>query len=776
MLKKRVSFFIKLVFIVSALLLLAVWALTYSMQDSIKQKIVSEIKGSINSDVYIEKVNLSFWKTFPSTSIELKNIVCNNSTNTDTLFEFSSIFLKINAPKLLRKKIEITQLAFFEGRTNILDGEEDKNYIIWSSKDTTSNQSVFAQTIKIEDVHLIYNNAKDIKSNVFLKALKATKMKDKILFSVESENRLTIFQGKSIKATQLIAEGEIKLKEGNVQKIKANTRLNNIPTQIEVEHKEKGLLLKATTREVEISDVLKEINTMASELNYKVSAQGSLTTEINISLMEEKTSFSVDFFTKNISLQEKIELNKMNFSGKIRASNFADKSTYALTFDTIWSQSDQNKVFGSFEVNNFEKPTYKCGVEFDFNANIIKGFLPASINKIEGNFLGKIKLDSEKKIIEGRVNSGETTMSLATLTTPLNIQKLIVGADQNKLDFNTLVLINKDTLQIEGKIKNLQDLYSYRPIFVTELNLEASAIYLSEIIKQNSDSDKINIQINLPPWIETYINASVSKITHKRLCFKEALGKIKIKDNRISCLDCSFNTMNGSVVSDFILEDNGRNLDLYVDAELNKIDIEKIFYDFSEFGQEYITSKHIKGKGTAKGTFKAQFNRDFQIIPNKVDLLADIMLENGELENFTPLYDLSKYINIEDLSHIYFSTLTNQIKIDKEIINIPIMKVESSALNLNMQGSHSFDNKIKYEVSLLFSEILFNKKKKDKKIIDNIIMSKNERGPSLHLTMTGDASSPEIKFTKIAFKENKNQLIEDTEKNPSNFIYEWDEK
>ena len=106
---------------------------------------------------------------------------------------------------------------------------------------------------------------------------------------------------------------------------------------------------------------------------------------------------------------------------------------------------------------------------------------------------------------------------MASLNHPINVHKVIVGASQNKLELNTLFFINKDTLQIEGQIKNLQELYNHKPKLVTQLNLQASAIHLSEIIKQSPGSDKINIQINLPPWIETYINASISKITHKRL-------------------------------------------------------------------------------------------------------------------------------------------------------------------------------------------------------------------------------------------------------------------
>ena len=214
----------------------------------------------------------------------------------------------------------------------------------------------------------------------------------------------------------------------------------------------------------------------------------------------------------------------------------------------------------------------------------------------------------------------------------------------------------------------------------------------------------------------------------------------------MSCLDCRFLSMGGSAITDFVLEDNGRSLDLNITAELKKVNINELFFSFKEFGQTYITSENLKGKGQATGTANVQFDRGLNVLADKIKLSAEVSVEKGELIKFEPLQHLSKFVDMEDLKHIYFSNLKNNIKVKNKVIQIPYMNVKSNALDLNMEGTHTFDNKINYKFSILLSELLFKKKKKDKTLLEHIVVSKEGKGPVVYLTMKGEAAHPEIKF------------------------------
>ena len=116
---------------------------------------------------------------------------------------------------------------------------------------------------------------------------------------------------------------------------------------------------------------------------------------------------------------------------------------------------------------------------------------------------------------------------------------------------------------------------------------------------------------------------------------------------------------------------------------------------------------------------------------------------------------MSSYVSIEELKHVTFSTLENTIDISNEIINVPTMEIKSSALSLLISGTHSFEQEINYEVTLLLSELIsdsfrkkntqitaFGEEKKDGKIFNTI-----------YFKMTGNTDNPKISLNKIRFME-----------------------
>jgi len=150
--------------------------------------------------------------------------------------------------------------------------------------------------------------------------------------------------------------------------------------------------------------------------------------------------------------------------------------------------------------------------------------------------------------------------------------------------------------------------------------------------------------------------------------------------------------------------------------------------------------------------YKSSISQDLRIDPKSVNAFGDIIITNGELINYKPLFKLSKYIKQKELEHIHFSTLKNQIQIKDEIISIPEMDVESSTLSMNISGTHTFQNQIDYHISILLSELI-SKKKQDEEDIEGIFSEDDGLGrTTLFLKMTGNANDPEIRYDTKAVR------------------------
>ena len=101
----------------------------------------------------------------------------------------------------------------------------------------------------------------------------------------------------------------------------------------------------------------------------------------------------------------------------------------------------------------------------------------------------------------------------------------------------------------------------------------------------------------------------------------------------------------------------------------------------------------------------------------------------------------------EELERIKFSTLENQIEIKQGNIESPFMEIHSSAIDIALAGTHSFNNEINYDIKILLNEILGNKfKRKNKKKVSEfgIVETDNTKGMTLFLKMEGTIDDPKI--------------------------------
>jgi VCBS repeat-containing protein len=139
-------------------------------------------------------------------------------------------------------------------------------------------------------------------------------------------------------------------------------------------------------------------------------------------------------------------------------------------------------------------------------------------------------------------------------------------------------------------------------------------------------------------------------------------------------------------------------------------------------------------------------------------------IEKGELLHYEPMKNLSRFVAVSELDDIKFATLQNQIEIKDQKIFIPKMNLESSAMNVTLSGTHSFNNEIDYHFKVLLSDLLFQKARKAKKENDEFGVVEDDKSgkTGLFISMTGTVDNPVIKYDKQGAKQNlKANMVEE---------------
>jgi AsmA-like C-terminal region len=143
---------------------------------------------------------------------------------------------------------------------------------------------------------------------------------------------------------------------------------------------------------------------------------------------------------------------------------------------------------------------------------------------------------------------------------------------------------------------------------------------------------------------------------------------------------------------------------------------------------------------------------------------GNVTIENGKLLKFDPLLALSKYIDINELVDLRFSKMENTIEIKNQMIFIPNMHVSSNAIDMDLSGTHTFQNIVDYHIRVLLSDVLWKKSKRNSDSQFGDIENDGTGKSSLFIRMYGPADNPKFSLDKLMIKK---KIKEDLQKEKS---------
>ncbi|PSR06058.1 MAG: hypothetical protein BRD49_02445, partial [Bacteroidetes bacterium SW_10_40_5] len=211
-----------------------------------------------------------------------------------------------------------------------------------------------------------------------------------------------------------------------------------------------------------------------------------------------------------------------------------------------------------------------------------------------------------------------------------------------------------------------------------------------------------------------------------------------------------FESMNGKVRlnGSFANSDNG-NLEANLKANCQQINIQQLFHEFYNFGQNFITDQQIKGTLNADIDLSAQWDEHLNALNDSLRVNADLSIDQGELVNFTPITKLAGFIKIDKLKHLKFQKLANNIRINNRVVNIPEMEIRSDKFDMSMMGKHNFNDQIDYRFQVNISDILFGKKE-DYQTEHGKVVYEEDGNMNLFVHMVGDVADPQLKYDRKA--------------------------
>lgn len=179
------------------------------------------------------------------------------------------------------------------------------------------------------------------------------------------------------------------------------------------------------------------------------------------------------------------------------------------------------------------------------------------------------------------------------------------------------------------------------------------------------------------------------------------------------------------------------------------IEMKSLLESFSNFDQTFITSDHLKGKANIWAEATIPFDEKWNIRTNEVLMRSAIDIRDGQLKGMKTLEDFSKYVHIDDLRDIRFNQLRNYMKIENGTVYLPVMFIQSSALNLSISGEHGFDQDILYYLKLNAGQVVSNKIKKNN-VLKELKQARKSGWINMYFILRGNTSDVQYQQYRAA--------------------------
>ena len=250
-----------------------------------------------------------------------------------------------------------------------------------------------------------------------------------------------------------------------------------------------------------------------------------------------------------------------------------------------------------------------------------------------------------------------------------------------------------------------------RLIGLTEVKVEESLFTTKgvDVIPDSIKQENVHRKELITNFLEGTFEARVESFNYDLVEGESFTGNLEFKNKQMSIIG-EVGAMGGS----FDIDGTGYFEKLpKFNAKIvcNDINAKEFFRQGQNFGQAVLESRHIEGKLNANMVVSATFDPEGNLLYDELRVIAGVSMADGELNNFELLEDFSTYANSDDLEKVRFVDMQNWFEIKGERIYIPVMFIQTNAMNMLLSGEHTFNNDIDYNIKVNAGQILMAKLK-----------------------------------------------------------------
>ncbi|MDN4166195.1 AsmA-like C-terminal region-containing protein [Cytophagales bacterium LB-30] len=775
--------------------MLTLLALGYFYQDRLIQWFLAEANERINTPITVERIDFSLIEDFPKASFTFNNFSIQEAIEGSSLplARGQKLSLAFNVWDLYQGNYQIQKVALENAEVTVRITKTGlPNYLFLKKRESLEPDTTMLQlqSISLHEVTINYIDEK-LKQSYQVQARQIgaqLQVADEqvLVFLKGSAHSKYIKVGEDVyfqdKALAIESSFSYSLKNQYLELMPSTLTVWQTKMQIngafQFLEKETKINLSAQTDHTDVYTLLQVIPSRYTKSLRAFKTEGiiNFSSTIKGSYSDYKNPWvEVKFATNEASFYHpdyQKRMNNIRFSGYYTNGERMSARTSLFKVENLSAELEDKKIEASFILSNFDDFHLDGQFSGEIDAASLMAFYkPEAIESAKGlvNFQIGIKgrLNDLKSKTTSRQVATSGELSISNLSLQLNTYPLAMSQFNGNFLFNNNDLaisdfsgkVGSSDFLLNGFFKNITAylLFDNEPIGI-EADLESHLLNVDELLSVNAGTNsESNYALSLSPLLQIVFNCKVDQVRFKRFHGENLRGKLLLKDQVAQLKGITLQAAGGRVSLESTLDQRAsdHHLSLDVDGRLESMEVDSIFYVFENFNQTWIEDRHLKGQISASAQVHIDFDSLMRYQTESITALIDAVVKNGELNNFEPMQELAGYVEEENLNHLVFSELKNEISIKNQTVYLPEMTISSNVTSLQISGTHTFDQKIDYSVVVPIRA----SKRYDKDEAFGAIEDDGTGVPKLFLTIKGTTDDYKIAYdTKRVRKKIKEDI------------------
>ena len=296
----------------------------------------------------------------------------------------------------------------------------------------------------------------------------------------------------------------------------------------------------------------------------------------------------------------------------------------------------------------------------------------------------------------------------------------------------------------------------------SRLDVDELLNYQSPPAKEGSSTPKVNhdavFSIYDFDFPSIHITTDIGQLNYHKYKLQHLKADVQSEGHHVVHIKkLAFDAAGGHMdIAGYLSGKDKKHIYFKPDIKVNSVDLDKLMVKFDNFGQDHLVSENLHGKFTGRITGKIHLHADLVPKINDSEIIIEMIVLNGRLENYGPILALSDYFEDNKLKSVVFDTLRNTLTIKKSVIEIPTMNINSNLGFIEIHGKQKISDKMDMDyligvpwemVTKAASKKLFKRSKTDESSAEEI-QYRSENSKLVYVRMSGDLENYSVKLAK----------------------------